>query len=64
MNEKIKRVVAVIGTVMVTLASGFLIGKNFQKNQTPTEKVVNENSITELTTEAPTDDNGEQVNHG
>lgn len=54
MNEKIKRVVVVIGTVTVTLASGFLLGKNFQKNQMPTEKVGNEISVTEITTEAPT----------
>lgn len=54
MTGKIKRAVVVIGTVMVTLASGFLIGKNFQKNQTPTEKIGNKNSITELTTEALT----------
>lgn len=54
MTGKIKRAVIVIGTVLVTLASGFLIGKNFQKNQTPTEKIGNKNSITELTTETPT----------
>ncbi|MDE6835283.1 MAG: hypothetical protein K2J39_13720, partial [Ruminococcus sp.] len=54
LNEKIKRVVAVTGTVAVALASGFLLGKNFQKNQTPIEKVGNEISVAELTTEAPT----------
>ena len=50
MTGKIKRAVVVIGTVMVTLASGFLIGKNFQKNQTPTETIGNEISVIEITT--------------
>ena len=54
MNEKIKCAVVVTGTVAVALASGFLLGKNFQKNQTPTEKVDNEISVIELATEAPT----------
>lgn len=38
MTGKIKRVVVVTGTVAVELASAFLIGKNFQKNQMLTEK--------------------------
>ena len=54
MNEKIKCAVVVTGTVAVALASGFLLGKNFQKNQTPTEKVGNEISVIEFATEAPT----------
>ena len=54
MNEKIKRAVAVTGAIAVAFSSAFLLGKNFQKNQTPTQKVGNENSITELTTESPT----------
>lgn len=54
MNEKIKRAVVVTGTVAVALTSAFLLGKNFQKNQTPTKKVDNEISVIEITTEAPT----------
>ena len=54
MNEKIKRAVVVTGTVAVALASAFLIGKKIQKNQTPTGKVGNENSVIEITTEATT----------
>ena len=54
MNEKIKRAVVVTETVTVALASAFLLGKNFQKNQMSTERVDNENSVIEITTEAPT----------
>lgn len=54
MNEKIKRVVVVTGTVAVALASAFPLGKNFQKNQMSTEKVGNEISVIEITTETPT----------
>lgn len=54
MTGKIKKAVAVTGTVAVALASAFLLGKNFQKNQMTTERVDNKNSIVELTTEQPT----------
>lgn len=54
MNRKIKRAVVVTGTVTVALASAFLLGKIFQKNQTPTEKVGDEISVIEITTKAPT----------
>ena len=54
MTGKIKRAVAVTGTVTVALASAFLLGKNFQKNQTPTETIGNEISVIEIITEAPT----------
>lgn len=54
MNGKIKERIIVTGTVAAALTSAFLLGKTFQENQMPTEKVGNENSVIEITTEAPT----------
>lgn len=53
MTGKIKKAVVVTGTVAVVLASAFLLGKNL-KNQMSIERVDNEISVMEITTEAPT----------